>query len=112
MILSEARVSREVFAQRTGWTFKPEGACRGDACVPLPGSAGDWMDVHVLSERLSMPLLHEEAAGLWCLGPESFGRALSAAEAPDLRLSDWRGQQFELGSLLGHKVLLLAWASW
>lgn len=112
MILNEARVSREAFAERTGWTFKPEGACRGDACVPLPESAGDWMDVHVLSERLSMPLLHDEAAGLWCLGPESLGRALPTAEAPDLSLPDWRGRHFELRSLRGRKVLLLAWASW
>jgi len=112
MILHEARVSREAFAARTGWTFKAEGACRGGACVPLPESAGHWLDVHVLSERLSMPLLHEEAAGLWCLGPESLGRALPTAEAPDLSLPDWRGRRFELRSLRGRKVLLLAWASW
>ena|SRR5215831_4964489 len=112
MILEDARVSRDVFTRRTGWTFKPEGACKGDVCVPLPEPAADWMDVHVLSDRLSMPLLHDQAAGLWCLGPESFGRALPVAQAPDLRLSDWRGQPFELGSLRGRKVLLLAWASW
>jgi len=112
MIVEGVRVNRDAFTRRTGWTFKPEGACKGDVCVPLSQPAADWMDVHLLSELLSMPLLHDEAADVWCLGPESFGRALSAAEAPDLRLSDWGGQQFELGSLLGHKVLLLAWASW
>lgn len=112
MILREPRVAREAFTRRTGWTFKPEGACRGDLCVPLPLPAGQWLDAHILSERLGMPLLYDEAAGLWCLGPESVGRALQSAEAPDLSLPDWTGRPFDLRALRGHKVLLLAWASW
>jgi len=112
MILTEPRVSQEAFTRRTGWTFKPEGACRGDACVPLPAPAGEWLDARVLSARLNMPLLHDEQARLWCLGPEWLGQALQSAEAPDLRLPDWQGQTFELRALRGCKVLLLAWASW
>jgi hypothetical protein len=112
MILTEPRVARDEFTLRTGWDFKPEGACRGDLCVPLPDGDGDLLDATVLSERLGMPLLHDEASGLWCLGPEAVGRTLQTAEAPDLRLPDWRGEQFALSSLRGQKVLLLAWASW
>jgi hypothetical protein len=120
MILTEPRVPRADFTARTGWRFEPEGACRGDLCVPLPGPPGEWqeewqdewVDVPAVAERLGMPLLHDEAAGLWCLGPEALGRVLQTAEAPDLRLPDWRGEPFELSSLRGQKVLLLAWASW
>jgi hypothetical protein len=112
MILDEPRVRRDEFTARTGWHFAPEGACRGDLCVPLPSPAGEWLELPVLSERLGMPLLREEAAGLWCLGPEATGRVLQTAEAPDLRLPDWRGEPFELSSLRGQRVLLLAWASW
>lgn len=112
MILTEPRVAREAFTQRTGWALKPEGACRGDLCVPLPQLVDEWLDAHVLSERLGMPLLYDEPAGLWCLGPESLGHALQSAEAPELRLPDWKGRPFDLRSLRGRKVLLLAWASW
>lgn len=112
MILHQPRVDRETFRDRTGWEVKPEGACRGDVCVPLPDQEGEWLQLDMLSQRLGMPVLHDETAGVWCLGPESFGRALQTAVAPDLCLPDWRGRNFELASLRGSKVLLLAWASW
>ena len=44
--------------------------------------------------------------------PESGGRALTTAEAPDLVLPDRHGRPFALSSLRGRKVLLVAWASW
>jgi hypothetical protein len=34
------------------------------------------------------------------------------AEAPDLVLPDRDGNPFALSSLRGHKVALVAWASW
>ena len=80
--------------------------------MPLPEPPGEWLDAATLGERLGMPLVSEEAAGVWCLGPESMGRVLQTAEAPDLRLPDWKGKPFALSSLRGSKVLLLAWASW
>jgi hypothetical protein len=112
VILTEPGVRRDEFTARTGWRFEPEGACRGDLCVPLPEAAGEWLDADLLAGRLRMPLVHDEAAGLWCLGPEALGAVLQTAEAPDLRLDDWRGEPFALSSLRGSKVLLLAWASW
>lgn len=113
MILTEPRVRRDEFTARTGWRFEREGACRGDLCVPMPGDpSGEWLDAGLLSERLGMPLVRDEATGLWCLGPESLGRVLQTAEVPPVELPDWRGEPFELSSLRGQKVLLLAWASW
>ena len=46
MILDTLDVSREVFAVETGWEIKPEGACKGEICVPL-GGAGSPFDVRV-----------------------------------------------------------------
>ncbi len=112
MILNELRVSAAEFERRTGWAQKPEGACRDDRCVPLPDGARDPVDVRVLAERLNMPLVHDEAAGLWSLGPEAGGRALTSAVAPELELPDADGQMFRLDSLRGQKVLLVGWASW
>jgi hypothetical protein len=112
MILRDPRVRRDEFTDTTGWRFEPEGACRGDLCVPLPEPPGEWLDAGLMAERLRMPLVRDEAAGLWCLGPEALGAVLQTTEAPDLRLPDWRGEQFALAALRGTKVLLLAWASW
>src|SRR5256885_12757684 len=36
----------------------------------------------VLAERLGMPLVHDEAAGLWCLGPERSEEHTSELQSP------------------------------
>lgn len=112
MILTTATVDAAEFERTTGWALKPEGACKDDRCVPLPADSEARTDVRVLAERLGMPLVHDDAGGLWALGPEGSGRALSSAQAGELVLPDWRGDEFRLTSLRGQKVLLVAWASW
>jgi hypothetical protein len=109
VIIDGLDIDPAALAARTGWVLKPEGACKGDVCVPLP----DRVDAEVLSERLRMPLLHDEAHGLWALGPDNVtGRTLLSAEAPDLTLPDLDGNPVSLASFRGQKVLLAAWASW
>jgi hypothetical protein len=83
-------------------------------CVPLGGidTSHDHVDVHALAGRLGMPVVRDDATGVAALGPESMGRALHTAEAPDITLPDRNGNDFTLSSLRGQKVLLLAWASW
>lgn len=112
MILETLEAERAEFTRRTGWSFRPEGLCKGDVCVPAPDVAGERIDVRAVAERLGMPLVHDEEAGLWCLGPEAGGRALTTVQAPDLTLPDAGGAEFRLSSLRGRKVLLVAWASW
>jgi hypothetical protein len=117
MLLRSLQVDPDELEARTGWAIKPEGACRGNVCVPLPleARAGNGIDAMVLAERMGMPLVADEGHGLWALGPATAvtGRALTTAEAPELELPDLRtGEQFRLSSLRGEKVLLLAWASW
>lgn len=115
MILERLEVERTAFEAGTGWAIKPQGACRGEVCVPLPASSAgaDVVDVAVVAERLAMPLVREAGRNLWALGPAGVtGRALASAEAPDLRLPDLAGREFALSSLRGQKVVLAAWASW
>ena len=119
MILTDARtVDVAALADRTGWVVKPEGACKGEVCVPLPAGAlrGDaTVDVDVLAERLGMPVVADEAHGLIALGPDPAvtGRALSTAVLPRIVLPDVRtGEPFDITSLRGQKVVILAWASW
>ncbi len=109
MILESFDVTPEQFAEGTGWTIKPEGACKGDVCVPLP--SGDGFDLLATTDRLGMAVVHDVAAGLWAIGPESFGgRALVSADAPDLTLDDVDGNPFTLSSLHGQKVVIVSWA--
>ncbi len=113
MILESLDVDVAEFERRTGWAIKPQGACKAEMCVPLFQPVGDRLDAHVLSDRLGMPLVHDEAHGIWAIGPDTVGgRALVSAEAPELTLPDRDGNAFRLSSLRGLKVFLLAWASW
>jgi hypothetical protein len=115
VIAATSRVQLDDLRARTGWAIKPEGACKGDACVPLPPSAvaDGTVDLAVFAERLRMPLVHDPEHGVWALGPESAnGRALLTATAPELVLPDFDGKPFALASLRGRKVVLTAWASW
>lgn len=109
VILDRLDITAEEFHRGTGWEIKPEGACKVDVCVPLDQGAG--FDLTTTAERLRMALVHDEAAGLWALGPESLGdRALVSAEAPELVLPDFDGNEFRLSSLRGQKVVLVSWA--
>lgn len=112
MIFSAARVTSDALARATGWRVRPEGLCREDRCVPFASSDATTVDLAAVADALRMPLVHDERHGLWALGAEAGGRALSSATAPDLELPDAKGSPFRLLSLRGQKVLLVAWASW
>ena len=112
MILDSPELTAETFEQATGWTLKPEGICLGPICVPLdpPGSV---LALELVAERLGMGVVHDDNHRLWALGPSTVsGRALETVEAPDFTLPDLSGRPFRLSSLRGHKVVLVAWASW
>jgi len=115
MILDELTVDRDAFAARTGWEVKPEGACKAEICVPLPdnvAAANNALDVEVLAARLGMPLVADDAHGIWALGPRAGGNCLDSAELPPIVLDDFDGRSFDLASLRGRKMLLTTWSSW
>ncbi len=111
MLLRSLSVPKREFEAGTGWSLKPEGACRGEVCIPLSKPASDPVDVKQLANDIGMPLVEAPEHRLWALGPASIGsRALASAEAPELTLPDLDGREFRLSSLRGQKVLLFAWA--
>ena len=114
MILRSLDITCEEFESQSGWSLRPEGACKGDRCIPLPGreTTSGRVDVALLSQRLGMPLLHDEAHGVYALGPETTGRVLESASCPEIVLEDLDGQAFSFSSLRGRKVVMVAWASW
>jgi hypothetical protein len=116
MIVTDFRnVTALQFSEGTGWEPKPEGLCRGEVCVPAPGALREdgTIDLERAAERLGMPVEHDEAHGIWALGPgTTTGRVLSTATAPDPQLMDRDGNPFRLSTLHGRKVLLVAWSSY
>lgn len=114
MLLTSLDLTAPEFEAATGWAAKPEGMCKGEACVPAPEAvaADGRLDVQKVAAKLGMALVADSESGVWALGPESGGRALTTAEAPELELPDVDGNVFNLSSLHGRKVLLVAWASW
>jgi hypothetical protein len=115
VISTEPTVTKDELQRRTGWSLKPEGACKGEVCVPLREDVArdGRVDLATFARCLGMPLVEDPEHGLRALGPESLGgRALATATAPELVLPDLDGRQYALSSLRGQKVVLLAWASW
>lgn len=100
MLSTTPTVSTDDFEARTGWTFRPEGACKGDVCIPLADPPGDTIELAAIAEAMQLPLVHDDAHGVWAIGPESIGgRTLTSAEAPELVLPTLDGDQFHLSSL-------------
>lgn len=115
MIVDSLQLPQDRFERGTGWELKPEGACRGEVCVPLPAGSvsGGTVDVTTVATRLGMPVVDDPEHGLWAIGPATAtGRALSTAVAADPELLTRDGQPFRLSSLRGRKVLLVAWSSY
>jgi hypothetical protein len=112
MIVDRPEITPEELERRTGWRVEPQGACKGDRCVPLSRGDGETLDAKMLADRLGMALVHDSKHRLWALGPESEGHALASAELPEITLPDRHGNPFAVSSLRGSKVLLVAWASW
>ena len=101
--------------QQTGWEIKPEGACKDDVCVPLPGvetRPDGTIDGRAFAARMGMPIAIDDKHHLWALGPRAGGRVLATATAPAIVLDDFDQNPFDVATLRGRKVLLVAWASW
>ncbi len=100
----------------TGWTLKPEGMCRAEACVAMPASAvsGGEVDVAAFWKKLGGPVIGGVAGNIWALGAPADERnaALEGLEAPDFTLPDVDGVPRTLSQLRGKKVFLATWASW
>ena len=103
----------------TGWTLKPEGLCREDACVPLPAD-GSWLDgdgridVTAFADRFDRPVVRDEEHSMWAFGQSAGERldALRSLEAPDFTLPDLDGRMHSLSDHRGRKVFLYSWGSY
>ena len=96
--------------------LKPDGACRGDLCIPIPADMrrGDAFNLIAFAKHANQPVVFEPAARAWSFGEM---RALDAGlatsrMAPDFTVPDRLGRPVALDGFRGKKVLVITWASW
>ncbi len=106
----------------TGWQVKPEGACRGELCVPLPeakraewlvdADGSEWLDYSEFAGLIGQKQARD--GDVWSLSsiPEVRRSGLEQAIAPDFEVTERNGDTLRLSDLRGHKVVLFTWASW
>ena len=106
----------------SGWELKPEGACMGDVCIPIPPTRatefvrdnGRSFNLAALARHLDQPVVHDDKNRAWYFGEAAATRraSLASLQAPDFELPDLDGKMHRLSNYRGKKVLLVAWASW
>jgi hypothetical protein len=102
-----------------GWEAKPEGLCRDEVCIPLPGDVSDrtrdgLIDVDVLARLLDRPVAIDtsEQVLAFAASPNERAAALRSGQAPDFELPDVDGVLHRLSDHQGRKIVLYAYASW
>jgi hypothetical protein len=99
-----------------GFELKPQGACRDDLCIPVPGTMtnGDYFDLTAFANRTGQATVTDASARVWSFGemPVLRGAFLESRVAPDFAVSDRKGRTVRLSDFRGKKVLVVTWASW
>ena len=104
----------------TGFELKPEGACLGELCVPLPGALlqevddTTWLDLAGFADHMGQAWVRDADTNTWSFGelPAKRQSTLQDAQAPDLELVDRKGEVIRLADLRGKKTLVITWSSW
>jgi AhpC/TSA family len=107
-------------AGATGWDLKPEGACQGERCVPIPRGrepefvADGRFNLSALARYIGLPMVNDAGTATWAAGEAAEFRsaALRSLQAPDFTLPDLAGTAHSLSDYRGRKVFLASWASW
>jgi hypothetical protein len=93
---------------------KPQGACRGDVCIPISKDlkSGNNFNLTGFARRVRQSYLAD--SGVWSFGaiPVMRGAYLQGRMAPDFAVPDRVGKIVHLSDFRGKKVLLVTWASW
>ncbi len=114
-----ASVNPAVLADATGWALKPEGLCRGDACIPVALTPGlvldnDTIDLNVFSRCTDQLMVVDEHRGLAAVGPNADvrSRTLQSLDASDLAATTIDGTSIAISQFPGRKKLVVAFSSW
>lgn len=107
-------VDAAAFTAASGWELKPEGLCRGNACVPVKGTdivADGAVNASAFADRLGQALVIDADRGVAAIGGDPMSRGHGASLA-DVTLPSVHGGDIDLADFVGKKTLLIAWASW
>ena len=108
----------------SGFVLKPQGACLGELCVPIPKARQaaferdqakrKWFNLSELARTMGQPEVNDNEHFIRLFGPrpERLMKMQETFEAPNFTLPDWKGTQRSLREFRGKKVLLITWASW
>jgi len=108
----------------SGFVLKPQGACLGELCVPIPKARkqaferdharAKWFNLSELARTLNQPEVQDAEHNIRLFGPrpELAMKMRDTLQAPNFTLPDWKGRQRSLSEFRGKKVLLITWASW
>jgi hypothetical protein len=111
-------IAPEELPATLGWTLKPEGLCRDNACIVVPDEnavrEGDLVDVMKVADVLDRPAALDETSGFVAIGvPRERRRsALNDLKAPDFTLPDIDGSPVKFFDNRSKKKLLVAFSSW
>jgi len=103
-----------------GFELKPEGACLGELCYPLPKGllveqdGTPWFDLAGFADHIGQPYVADLEAGVWSFAeiPAKRERLLADAMAPDFEITDRKGNVIRRADLKGKKALIVTWSSW
>ena len=103
-----------------GFELKPEGACFGELCYPLPNgvlveqNGEQWLDLAAFADHIGQPYVADLDARVWSFAevPAKRERLLGDAMAPDFEITDRQGNVIRLADLKGKKALIVTWSSW
>lgn len=114
------RLTLDELTRATGWERKPQGLCRGEACVPEPPGAAWYdprtgeLDLGAFAAHLGQPVVMDDENAIAVIGAPAARRrdALLSLEAPDFALRDLDGRLHRLSDYRGKKVFLFSWGSY
>jgi len=103
-----------------GFELKPEGACLGELCYPLPAGVlveqddAQWFDLAAFADHIGQPYVVDQDTGVWSFSeiPARRESLLVDAMAPDFEIADRQGNLIRRADLKGKKALIVTWSSW
>jgi len=94
---------------------KPQGACRGDLCIPIPKDMlrGEYFNLTAFARKIAQPVVVDTPSRVWSFGEiQALGNGLTSRVAPDVAVPDRGGRPVRLARFRGKKLLVVTWASW
>jgi hypothetical protein len=110
----------EDLTEINGFELKPEGACLGELCYPLPDGmlvdhdGAQWFDLAAFADHIGQPYVADLESRVWSFAeiPAKRERLLVDAMAPDFEITDRQGNVIRRADLKGKKALIVTWSSW